>query len=520
MLFLIGQVARGAIEREAFQEVDFRRMFGQLAKWVAQIDDAARIPELVSHAFHTATAGRPGPVVLALPEDMLTERADVPDVPRYRAVQPHPAPADVADAAGAAGARGAAVRARGRRRRGRRRPPTTCGSGRRPTGLPVGASFRCQDYLDNRSPSLRRRRRPRHQPGAGRARARGRPAARVGARLGESTTSGYTLVDVPVPRQDLRARARRPRGARPRLRAGARRSARRGPRSSPPLRAGPPVAGADLGRRDRRGARGVRGLAGADGPARRREPRRRSSRGWPRPCRTTPSSPTAPATTPSGCTASTATGASARSSGRRPARWATGCPAAVAAKAVHPDRTVVAFAGDGCFLMAASELATAVQHELPIVVVVVDNGMYGTIRMHQERALPRARRRHRPRQPGLRRAGPGLRGPRRDDRAHRGVPGGVRAGRRQRPPGAARAARRPRGADARGDALGDPRAGPRSGPPDISSGRGLTKLTGQFRRSKVEHVRGGGTGWGRSLPGSRGRGRWCRGSEGAVARYV
>ncbi|HSR71851.1 MAG TPA: thiamine pyrophosphate-binding protein, partial [Kiloniellales bacterium] len=79
MILLIGQVARGMLEREAFQEVDYRRMFGAMAKWVAQIDQAERIPEFIARAFQTATAGRPGPVVLALPEDMLAERAAVAD---------------------------------------------------------------------------------------------------------------------------------------------------------------------------------------------------------------------------------------------------------------------------------------------------------------------------------------------------------------------------------------------------------------------------------------------------------
>ena len=79
MILFIGQVGRGMMDREAFQEIDFRRMFGQMAKWVAQIDDAARIPEYVSRAFHTAVSGRPGPVVLALPEDMLREKAAIAD---------------------------------------------------------------------------------------------------------------------------------------------------------------------------------------------------------------------------------------------------------------------------------------------------------------------------------------------------------------------------------------------------------------------------------------------------------
>src|SRR5471032_729483 len=95
MILLIGQCAREHMDREAFQEIDYRRMFGQMAKWVAQIDDPRRIPEYVSHAFHTATAGRPGPVVLALPEDMLFAEAAVADVPHYKAVRSAPAPADM-----------------------------------------------------------------------------------------------------------------------------------------------------------------------------------------------------------------------------------------------------------------------------------------------------------------------------------------------------------------------------------------------------------------------------------------
>ncbi|MBD0275435.1 MAG: thiamine pyrophosphate-binding protein, partial [Acetobacteraceae bacterium] len=95
MILLIGQVARGMRGRDAFQEVDYRQMFGGICKWVAEIDDPARIPELVARAFYTATSGRPGPVALALPEDMLTETAAVADAAPYRPVQPHPAAADM-----------------------------------------------------------------------------------------------------------------------------------------------------------------------------------------------------------------------------------------------------------------------------------------------------------------------------------------------------------------------------------------------------------------------------------------
>src|SRR4029079_5845742 len=94
MVVFVGQVGNEMAEREAFQEIDYRRMYGPLTKWVGQIDRVERIPEYVSHAFHTAMAGRPGPVLLALPEDTLFAEADVPDAPRYRAVRPAPSPRD------------------------------------------------------------------------------------------------------------------------------------------------------------------------------------------------------------------------------------------------------------------------------------------------------------------------------------------------------------------------------------------------------------------------------------------
>src|SRR5207237_6900789 len=94
LVMFIGQVGNEMAEREAFQEMDYRRMYGPMAKWVAQIDRTERIPEYVSHAFHTAMAGRPGPVVLALPEDMLFGQAAVADVPHFKTVRPGPSPTD------------------------------------------------------------------------------------------------------------------------------------------------------------------------------------------------------------------------------------------------------------------------------------------------------------------------------------------------------------------------------------------------------------------------------------------
>ena len=96
-VLLVGQVASNQEEREAFQEIDYRRMFGPMAKWVAQIERADRIPEYLARAFSTACAGRPGPVVLALPEDVLSAAVDVPDAPRVRPVHPVPPAAAVAE---------------------------------------------------------------------------------------------------------------------------------------------------------------------------------------------------------------------------------------------------------------------------------------------------------------------------------------------------------------------------------------------------------------------------------------
>jgi acetolactate synthase-1/2/3 large subunit len=95
MILFIGQVPGEFADREAFQEVDYRQMFGPMAKWAAQIDRPDRMHEYVSHAFHLATSGRPGPVVLALPEDMLTQTASVAEVAPYQTVQASPAASDM-----------------------------------------------------------------------------------------------------------------------------------------------------------------------------------------------------------------------------------------------------------------------------------------------------------------------------------------------------------------------------------------------------------------------------------------
>ncbi|HEY6980131.1 thiamine pyrophosphate-binding protein, partial [Reyranella sp.] len=202
MILLVGQVAREQAEREAFQEIDYRRMFGQMAKWVAQIEDARRIPELVSQAFHRAVNGRPGPVVLALPEDMLTDEVEVADAGPYKIARGAPSAEDMA-----------AVR---RLLDEARQPMVILGGGGwtgeacadirafiEANNLPVATAFRNQDLLDNRHPNfvgdLGVGASP---PLAERIKACDLILA-IGPRLGEATTAGYTLFDIPVPRQKL-----------------------------------------------------------------------------------------------------------------------------------------------------------------------------------------------------------------------------------------------------------------------------------------------------------------------------
>ncbi len=378
LILLVGQVASDQEEREAFQEVDYRRMFGPLAKWVAQIDRADRIPEYVARAFSTACAGRPGPVVLALPEDMLASETDAADAEPFHVVQPHPSPVQI-DVV--------------RRALGRAERPFVLagGAGWTPrasdgirefaeaNALPVGAAFRRQDAIDNGSPSYV------GDVGIGinpKLAARVREADLllvVGPRLGEMTTSGYTLVgEQPLihvhPGAEELGRVYRP--------------------------ALPILSGME------HFADAVRGLRVEPGWRKWTEAARAEYEAWQQP------EPMPGALDLGDCIAhlrarvpdAIVTNGAGNFSAwvHRFWRWheyptqlaptsgamGYGVPAAVAAKAVHPERTLICFAGDGDFLMSGQELATAMQYDLPIVILVVNNGMYGTIRMHQERHYP------------------------------------------------------------------------------------------------------------------------------------
>src|SRR5512134_520699 len=202
MVIFVGQVGNDFVEREAFQEIDYRRMFGPLTKWVAQIDRVERIPEYVSHAFHTAMAGRPGPVLLALPEDTLFAEAAVADVPRYRTVRAAPAPADMVklkEMLQAAERPFVVIGGGGWNR-------AACDALRawlEASQLAAGTSFRCQDLLDNRSPCFAGDVGIGINPKLAQRIREADVVLVIGARLGEMTTGGYTLLQAPVPSQTL-----------------------------------------------------------------------------------------------------------------------------------------------------------------------------------------------------------------------------------------------------------------------------------------------------------------------------
>ncbi len=385
LLLLVGQIPREDAEREAFQEIDYRRMFAPVAKWVAQVDQVERIPELAARAFRVATSGRPGPVVLALPEDVLAETADVPDAAAYTAAQAAPASTDLARARELlAGAERPLAIVGGQ--------PWSMAAGEamaawcQASGIPVAAAWRCQDYIDNEAGCY-----------AGHLGIGADPALRdrlrdadvllvVGARLGDIETAGYSTIVPPgggralihvhpdpnelgrVYEPTVGIVASGPRfadalaeldpldGAPQRAAVETAHAAYRATLEARPLPGAVELTGVMTALRERLGPDAIltSGAGNFTVWAHRFYVFRRYR---------TQLAPLSGA-------------------------MGYGLPAAIAAKLVHPDREVVCLAGDGDFLMTAQELATALQAEAPVVVLVADNGMYGTIRMHQERRFP------------------------------------------------------------------------------------------------------------------------------------
>lgn len=388
MILFIGQIARGDRGREAFQEIDYERMFGGIAKWVFEIDDANRIPELVARAFHCATSGRPGPVVLSLPEDMLEEACTASASGRYLPSMPAPSAAD-AEALRvmlAAAQRPLAIIG------GAIWSDAACADVARfieTWDLPVACAFRRQHLFDNRreqyighlslgvNPKLAQRV---HDADL---------VLAIGTRLGDITTNGYTHLVAPRSAQRL-----------VHIHADADELGRV---YQPDLGivAGPASAAAML-----------RGLAAPDPIA---------WRDWTRAARREHLDFVAvpqPHAHGQGVNMASVVSylngvlpedAIVTNGAGNYAVWVHqfyqyrkprtqlaptcgamgyGFPAAIAAKLRKPERVVVCLAGDGCFLMYPQELATAMQCGAAVVVIVVNNGMYGTIRMHQERRFP------------------------------------------------------------------------------------------------------------------------------------
>jgi len=387
MVVLVGQVARHQIDREAFQEVDFRRMFSPLAKWVAQVDMAERVPELMNQAFQVAVSGRPGPVVLALPEDMLRDRRAVAASGPYRAVHAHPGAADLAELRRLLAAAERPIMLVG----GGSWTDAACAAIARfavASDIPVCCSFRRQDIVDNRLPVFV------GDLGTGAAPslvARIKAAdlvLAVGARIGEITSQSYTLFGIPDPDKTLihvhAAAEELGRVFRPNLaiQSGmaefAAAVAALDPIPSPRWAAWRREARAEY-------EAGLQPSKLADSPAldlgrvmtwlRERLPDDAivtsdagNFSGWPnrflqyrRP---------------------------GRQLGPTSGAMGYGVPAAVAASLARPGRIVVGFCGDGGFLMTGQEIATALAAGATPIILVFDNGMYGTIRMHQERRFP------------------------------------------------------------------------------------------------------------------------------------
>jgi acetolactate synthase-1/2/3 large subunit len=384
MLLLVGQVPRAFRGREAWQELDYERVFGGIAKAAWEADTADRIPEHVAHAVSLALSGRPGPVVLALPEDVLAEEADAADAPPVEVPRVSPSRGDLErlrallDAAerplvvvgegGWTGETGEDVRA-------------FCEANE----LPVACAFRCQDFVDNRA---------RVYCGVLGVAMDERLAARlrdadlvlaVGGRLGEVPTRRYTLLEPPAPRQTLVhvhpdpdelglvyepelpivstlpefARAlREVEPIEPRWREWTA-AAREDYETN--LRHEPMEGPVDLGEimaflRERLPADAIQTCGAGNFTVwahRFAEFTQYGTQVCP-----------------------------------RSGSMGYGVAAAVAAKLVHPGRISLCFTGDGDFVMSSPEFATAVQYDLPIVVLLVNNGMYATIRMHQERVFP------------------------------------------------------------------------------------------------------------------------------------
>ncbi len=386
MILFIGQIDSAMRGRDAFQEVDYRQMFGGIAKWVAEIDDAARVPEMIARAYNVAMSGRPGPVVLALPEDMLAQVVAAPQFRRVHGSETYAGPDQMKDLE--------------KRLNGAKRPIAILGGSRwseeavsaftrfaERFQLPVACSFRRQMLFDHLHPNY-----------AGDVGIGVNPVLKeridqadlillVGGRLSEMPSQSYSLIDIPQPRQTF-----------VHVHPGAEELGRV---YQPDLA----INASPVGFCQALEALQPKEPVAWSGEARAAHEAYLSWSG---------ARPQVPGelqmaqviewlenNTEDDTIFTNGAGNYATWVHRfhRFRQYATqlaptsgsmgyGLPAAIAGKLKYPERTVVCFAGDGCLQMTVQELGTAMQAGAAIIVVVVDNGMYGTIRMHQEREYP------------------------------------------------------------------------------------------------------------------------------------
>lgn len=385
MILFVGQIDTGHRDREAFQEVDYRAMFGTVAKWVTEIDDTARLPEFLSRAFHVAQSGRPGPVVLALPENMLSAFADVPDLPARAApvATPSAAQTDAIWGALSQAEKPLVVVGGSQWSQG---AAQELGAFAEATGLPIAVTFRRQDRIDNRHANYIGDLGVGMNPALGQRLRDADCLLILGARMGDTATNGYDLMDPAAPGKtiihvhsdaDELGRVYRP-DVSAVMSAPAMLSALAAtvPQGLPDWAAWTQSARADY----------ETWITPRETPG---DVKLEQVMTW-----LSDALPeTAIATNGAGNYAAwmhryfrprAYPGQLAPTSGS----MGYGFPAAVAACLERPEDPVVCFAGDGCFQMTVNELSTARQYGAAPIVILANNGRYGTIRMHQERTYP------------------------------------------------------------------------------------------------------------------------------------
>ena len=382
MILFVGQVDSSHRDREAFQEVDYKKMFSPLAKWVAEIDNIERLPEYISRAFNIALSGRPGPVVLSLPEDTLFAKADIPDAPKANPSKQMVSEEDVNEVidklkraknpfiiVGGSGWSSEAAE--------------NLGKFAKSMGIPVGTSFRCQDYLDNRHPNYVGDVGIGINPALLKRITSADCVLVLNARLGEMTTGGYSMFDIPKPRQYLIH-----------------------------IHPDPNELGSvyqpDIGLVCN-SAEFIKKAVNNSKEHQNKSPtkERANYQAWQKPL-TTPGnvkmevviktlSNILPEETIITNGAGNYNGWLHRyftykgwrtQVGSTSGSMGYGLPAAVAAKLIHHDKEVICLSGDGCFQMTMQEFGTACQYGLNIITIISNNSVYGTIKMHQEKAFP------------------------------------------------------------------------------------------------------------------------------------